>query len=66
MGLYKDLDIHEMAIKPSYGRITGKTMISKLCELYPIDFSQSSLNKYECEWISEERTLKVYLERRIN
>lgn len=66
MGLYKDLEIHEISVKPSYGRITGKSIISKLCEFYPIEFNQSSLNKYECEWNSEEKTLEIFLERRIN
>lgn len=66
MGLYKDLEIHEISVKPSYGRITGKSMISKLCEFYPIEFNQNSLNKYECEWNSEEKTLEIFLERRIN
>lgn len=66
LGLYQDLDIHTISIKPSYGRITGKSIIKKLCELYPIDFTNSSLNKYECEWSPEDKTLKIYLERRLD
>lgn len=66
MGLYKDLDIHTISIKPSYGRITGKSIISKLCELYPIEFKGLTLNKYECSWVPEEKTLEVFLERRVS
>lgn len=66
MGLYQDLDIHTISIKPSYGRITGKNVITKLTQLFPIDFSGSNLNKYECEWNTEEKTLKIFLERRIS
>ena len=44
MGLYQDLDIHSISIKPSYGRITGKNIIKKLTELYPINFKESTLN----------------------
>ncbi|MBO7079433.1 MAG: hypothetical protein J6W64_06450 [Bacilli bacterium] len=66
MGLYQDLDIHSISIKPSYGRITGKNVIKKLTSLFPINFSDSSLNKFECEWSTEDKTLKVYLERRVN
>ncbi len=66
MGLYQDLDIHTISIKPSYGRITGKNVIKKLTQLFPIDFSKTTLNKYECEWNTEEKTLKIFLERRID
>lgn len=65
MGLYKNLDIHNISIKPSYGRIAGKNIISRLCEYFPLEFENNSLNKFECEWINEEKTLKVYLERRV-
>lgn len=65
MGLYKDLDIHDISIKPSYGRIAGKRIISRLCEYFPLNFENNSLNKFECEWINDEKTLKVYLERRV-
>ena len=65
-GLYKDLDIHNIAIKPSYGRISGKSMINRLIELFPINFSSESLNKYECEWNDDTHSLAIYLERRYN
>ena len=66
MGLYQDLDIHTISIKPSYGRITGKNVIKKLTSLFPINFNDRSLNKFECEWITEEKTLKIFLERRVS
>ena len=66
MGLYKNIEVHPISIKPSYGRISGRTIINKLCEYYPIDFSENSLKKYECEWSKEDKTLTVFLERRIS
>ena len=66
MGLYQNLDIHKISIKPSYGRINGRNIISNLCEFYPLDFTNKSLNKFACEWNNEEKTLSVYLDRRLS
>ena len=66
MGLYKNIEIHSISIKPSYGRIAGRSIINNLCEYFPIDFNDKSLKKYECEWTSEDKTLVVFLERRIS
>lgn len=65
-GLYSDLDIHTIAIKPSYGRISGKSMINRLVQLFPINFSDNSLNKFDCEWNDETHSLSIFLERRHN
>lgn len=66
MGLYNKIEIHSISIKPSYGRISGRSIINKLCEYYPLDFEEKNLKKFECEWINEEKTLKVFLERRLS
>ena len=66
LGLYKGIDIHNISIKPSYGRISGRSIIDNLCEFYPIDFTNNTSNKYVCEWNPEEKTLNVYLERRLS
>lgn len=64
LGLYKDVEIHNISIKPSYGRVNGKSIIDQLCELYPISFDH--LNKFVCEWDDVEHSLKIQLERRVN
>lgn len=60
-----DDDLHPMSIKPSYGRINGKSIIKKLLCFYPIDFSISKSHRFLCEWISSENLLKIYLEREV-
>jgi len=58
-------DLHPMSIKPSYGRINGKSIIKKLCLYFPIDFSVSKSHRYLCEWSSEENLLKIDLMREV-
>lgn len=65
LGLYEGIDIHKISIKPSYGRITGKNIIDALCQYYPIDFRDNLSSKFSCEWNNEEKTLNIYLERKI-
>ena len=66
IGLYKNIEVHSISIKPSYGRIAGRSIINKLCEYFPIDFSNGSLQKFECDWSNEDKTLTVFLERRVS
>lgn len=58
-------DLHPMSIKPSYGRINGKSIIKKLCYYFPIDFSVIKSHRYMCEWNSEESLLKINLMREV-
>ena len=58
-------DLHPISIKPSYGRINGKSIIKKLTCFYPIDFSISKSHRFLCEWINSENLLKIYLEREV-
>ena len=58
-------DLHPMSIKPSYGRINGKSIIKKLCFYYPIDFSELKSHRYLCEWIHSENLLKIDLKREV-
>ena len=58
-------DLHPMSIKPSYGRINGKSIIKKLCYYYPIDFSETKSHRYVCEWINSENLLKINLKREV-
>ena len=66
IGLYKNIEVHSISIKPSYGRVAGRSIINKLCEYFPIDFNNGTLHKFECDWSNEDKTLTVFLERRIS
>lgn len=66
IGLYKNIEVHSISIKPSYGRIAGRSIINKLCEYFPIDFNNGTLQKFECDWSNEDKTLTVFLERRVS
>ncbi len=66
IGLYKNIEVHSISIMPSYGRIAGRSIISKLCEYFPIDFNNGALQKFECDWSNEDKTLTVFLERRVS
>lgn len=58
-------DLHTISIKPSYGRINGKSIIKKLCTYFPIDFSVKKAYRYICEWSNEEKLLKIYLTKEV-
>lgn len=60
-GTYLPDNLHPISIKPSYGRINGKSIVKSLCGLFPLDFSSGNLNKFSCEWIASKKHLKVYL-----
>jgi hypothetical protein len=63
---YSNNDLHDISIKPSYGRINGKGIVQNLAEFHPLDFSKKSLYKYKCDWEASQKMLKVYLEREVN
>lgn len=58
-------DLHPMSIKPSYGRISGKNLIKKLTNYYPLDFVNNKSYRYMCEWCHEEKLLKIYLTKEV-
>ena len=60
-----DMELHSVSIKPSYGRINGKSIIQKLCRYYPIDFSNVKSHRYFCEWSNNENLLKIFLTREV-
>lgn len=62
---YTSDDLHAISLKPSYGRINGKSVVSKLRQLFPIDFTKNKSHKYLGEWSLEENILKIYLEKEI-
>lgn len=63
---YSKNDLHQISIKPSYGRINGKGIIQNLMEFHPLDFSKKSLYKFKCDWEASQKMLKVYLQREVS
>lgn len=59
---YRDYGLHEISIKPSYGRITGKQIIKNICSHYPLNFQKKNMYKFQCEWDASQNYLKVFLE----
>lgn len=57
--------LHPMSIKPSYGRINGKSLIKKLCYYFPIDFTEQKAHRYFCEWNPTENLLEIDLKREV-
>lgn len=66
MGLYSEEETHPISIKPSYGRINGKNIIRNLALKFPLSFTDKSFYKYPCEWVPEEKMLKIFLEKEIS
>jgi len=60
-----DDSLHPMSIKPSYGRINGKSLVKKLCYYFPIDFQEIKAHRYFCEWSSTENLLKIKLKKEV-
>lgn len=58
---FKDSELHPISIKPSYGRINGKKIISNLCRVFPLNFQEKNMYKFYCEWDQRKKYLKVYL-----
>ena len=57
--------LHAMSIKPSYGRINGKSLIKKLCYYFPIDFNEVKAHRYYCVWNPMENLLEIDLKREV-
>lgn len=61
LGLYKEEELHKIAIKPSYGRISGKSIIKTICSFYPLDFTKKLFHKFNCDWVQKDKMLKICL-----
>lgn len=61
-GVYSKNDLHQISIKPSYGRINGKNIIRGICSIFPLDFDSKKLYKYNCHWDGASKSLIVNLE----
>ncbi|HKM29224.1 MAG TPA: hypothetical protein VJZ51_00520 [Bacilli bacterium] len=65
LGNYSPTDLHDISIKPSYGRLNGKGIIKKISEFFPMDFEKKKLYKFCCSWDESNKYLKIYLEEEI-
>ncbi len=65
LGNYSSTDLHDISIKPSYGRINGKGLVKKICEFFSMDFEKQKLYKFPCNWDESNKYLKIYLEEEI-
>lgn len=63
---YDETDLHPISIKPSYGRINGKSLIKNICEVFPLDFTKKTFFKFKSEWDPANKYLKVYLKEELS
>lgn len=62
---YSSDELHAISIKPSYGRINGKAIVTKLKLFFPLDFSILKAHKFAAEWSIEENLLRIFLEKEV-
>lgn len=51
--------LSKIAIKSSYGRITGKKIIDQINEILGLDFSQQAAYKYDAKWNTGSKILII-------
>lgn len=64
-GVYNKTDLHQISIKPSYGRINGKNIIRGICSFFPLDFNKQKLFKYNCFWDVASKSLIINMKEEI-
>jgi hypothetical protein len=53
------INLHEISLKASYGRITGKRLINEICETIPLDFKANKSYKFNAKWNTAEKMLVI-------
>lgn len=66
MGKYTENDLHAISIKPTYGRINGKSIISNIQKYFPMDFMKKNLYKFPCDWDNSQKFLRVYFDKEVS
>ena len=51
--------LNKIAIKSSYGRITGKRLIDQINEILKLDFSKQLAYKYDAKWNTGSKMLII-------
>lgn len=59
--LYKEDQLHRISIGKSYGRISNKTFIDEICELYELDLTNNQGLKYNAKFDVVHQMLLVNL-----
>lgn len=59
-------NLHGIAIKSSYARITGKQLIHELTENLSLDFDKKKSYKYNAKWYNAEKMLIVETGEEVN
>lgn len=66
MGKYTENDLHAISIKPTYGRINGKSIINNIQKYFPMDFMKKNLYKFPCDWDNSQKFLRVYFDKEVS
>lgn len=56
---YNKEDIYILTVKPTYGRINSRNLISSICKHYDLDFSTSNSFKFNAKWNNGNNMLMV-------
>lgn len=56
---YKKDEVYILTIKPTYGRVNSKQLISLLSEHYDFDFKKNQSYKFDAKWHNGENMLIV-------
>lgn len=62
---YRSIDLHKVSVKPSYGRINAKEVVKGISRVYPLDFSRQKMYKFNCEWNTQQKFLKIFLDKEV-
>lgn len=62
---YTGLTLYKVSIKPTYGRISSKQLISNIQNYYDFDFRENKMYKFACSWNQEQKFLTIYLDKEV-
>ena len=62
---YKGLTLYKVSIKPTYGRINSKQLITNIQNYSNFDFQEVKMHKFACSWNQEQKFLTIYLEKEV-
>ncbi|HHX78128.1 MAG TPA: hypothetical protein GX695_00030 [Acholeplasmataceae bacterium] len=62
---YNGLTLYKVSIKPTYGRINSKQLVTNIQKYYNFDFSEIKMYKFACSWNQEQKFLTIYLDKEV-
>lgn len=63
--IYKGLTLYKVSVKPTYGRISSKQLITNIQKHYNLDFEEIKMYKFACSWNQEQKFLTIYLDKEV-